>query len=155
MLKKITAISALVLAAGLIAAGCGDDDEDTTSAATTTGATGATGATGGEALSESEFSKQGNEICREANKAIDAGEGQSESQEDFATGTLVPAVEDAHSEFQQLTPPEADADTYDEFLTEIQDTIDEIKSDPSSLGPDSFADVDKLAKQLGLTECVG
>ena len=154
---RITALLAVALAAGLVAAGCGDDDDDTaaTTSAATTGATGATGASGAP-LSEDEFVKQANQICAQVNKKIEGGGGgQGGSVEDFANDTLIPAVDDGLAELGQLTPPEADADQYSQLLDEGQDALDGLKNDPGSIGPQTFKQFNQMAKDLGLDECGG
>ena len=144
MHTKLKMTLALGLAAGLIATGCGgDDDETTTTSSTTaavgaTGATGATGASGGEPLSEEEFVKQGNAICGESEDAIDGG------------ADAVKTSQDALAELQQLTPPEADADTYEQFLAAIEADIAQLKSGDQ----DTSSDTDALAGELGLDGCV-
>jgi len=145
---------ALALAAGLIAAGCGGDDDETTTTSSTTTAAGTTGATGatGAAGSDSEFAGQVNTICSEVDKKINAGP-QSGSEEAFVTDTFIPAVEDGLAELGQLTPPEADADAYQAFLDEGNEALDSVKSDPSSLGPDTFKEFDKKADELGFGDC--
>ena len=158
MLRRITAVLALALAAGLIAAGCGDDDDETTTTSTTTeagatGATGATGASGGEPLSEEEFVEQGNAICSDVNQKLQGGP-QSGSEEQFIDKTFIPAVEDGLADLGQLTPPEDLADSYQEMLDEGNKVLDDVKSDPSALGQGSFAKFDQLAGEVGLTECV-
>jgi hypothetical protein len=156
MLKRIMAVAALVLATGLIAAGCGDDDDDTTTSAatTTTGATGATGATGtaGPALSEDEFLEQGNEICDQVNQTINEG---NPGDEQFITQEVVPSIEDALAELGQLTPPEADQEQYAQLLDEGQEGLESLKDDPGAFGPDTFDEFNRTANQLGLDKCGG
>ena len=42
----------------------------------------------------------------------------------------------------------------DDFLTDAQDTLDELEKDPSlAVQNDLFADVNKQAEALGLNEC--
>jgi NAD(P)-dependent dehydrogenase (short-subunit alcohol dehydrogenase family) len=65
MLRRIPLLLLVSLAVALIAAGCGDDDDEPTTTETTEAATGATGA-------ESEFAQQANEICREGTDELDA-----------------------------------------------------------------------------------
>jgi hypothetical protein len=158
------------LAAGLIAAGCGGDDDETTTAATTpeTGATGATGAAGGEPLSKQEFIAQADEICREGDRQIDQeaeeffgdleqDPGAAELEE-FATATVIPNIQQQIDDLRSLTPPEGDEDEVSAILDAAQEGVDEIEADPAILdeGPDAggaFAEANRLAQGYGLKEC--
>jgi len=173
MLTRIMTMLALVLAAGLIAAGCGgDDDETTTTSSTTTaaGATGATGATGagtGEPLSQDEFITQADKACAAADKAIDEAAGETfsgggqpskQEQEQFVTDSVVPSFEDTIEDIKALTPPEGDEDQINEFLDAAEQALTEIEDDPGSIteegGPDDpFAEVNELAADYGLKDC--
>jgi hypothetical protein len=170
MPRTATAMLAASLAAGLIAAGCGDDDEDTTTAATTTetGATGATGVAGGEPLSKSEFIRQADEICREGDRQIDqraedffGGLEQdpgSAELEEFASEVVIPNIQQQIDEIRSLTPPEGDDDEVSAILDAAQEGLDELEADPSSIdeGPDAggaFAEANRLAQDYGLKEC--
>src|SRR3712207_254916 len=98
-------LTAIVLAvAALAASGCGDDDNDD----------GGSGGGGGEALTKAEFLEQGNKVCAEGNRELDAafadlGPGTGpEEIEAFATETLVPNIEEQIAGLRELTPPEGD-----------------------------------------------
>jgi len=173
MLTRIMTMLALVLAAGLIAAGCGgDDDETTTTSSTTTaaGATGATGATGagtGEPLSQEEFITQADAICAESDIAIDeaaaetfggGGQPSKKEQEQFVTDSVVPLFEDTIDGLSALTPPEGDEDQINELLDAAEGALAEIEDNPGSIteegGPDDpFAEVNELAADYGLKDC--
>ena len=140
------AVSMLALAA------CGGGDD--TSATTDT--------TQGTPLTESDFASQGNAICAAGNEDIQAGAadlGQKPSQADiesFATDTLVPSIQDQINQLSALGAPEGETEQVDAFLTDAQDTLDQLKDDPSLAAQnDLFADVNKQATALGLTECAG
>jgi hypothetical protein len=160
-------VLALVLAAGLIAAGCGDDDDETTAASvpttTTSGATGATGATG-EALTKDEFIKQADAICasgdKTINEAFDAlgpGEPSGQEQEQVITDTVVPEVQGEIDGIRALTPPAGDEEEVGAILDAAQSAVDEVKADPSLLteqnAEDPFKEANQLAKEYGLKEC--
>ena len=168
MLFRITTLLALALAAGLIAAGCGDDDDDTTATTTSTtaAATGATGATGptGEPLTKDEFIAQADAICESSDKDIEAAAedlfsgganpGQAE-EEAFVTGTLVPGVQQQLDAIRALTPPEGDEDEVNAVLDSAQEGLDELEDDPSLLGTpqNPLNESTKLAKEYGFEAC--
>lgn len=162
-MRGVGVIAATVLAAGALAAGCGDDDDETT-----TGATGATRASGVE-LSESEYRAQANEICRAGEREIEQAsegafrrsEGRPSDQaiEDFATETIIPDIQGQIDAIGALTPPEDRADEFEGFVDDAQAALDELEADPSLIteegNRDPFADVNELARDLGLEECGG
>lgn len=168
MLTRVMTLLALALAAGLIAAGCGDDDDETTTtSSTTTAATGATGATGaatGEPLSQAEFIKEADAICAAGDKKINAagqqlGPGKPSDQEfeQFTTETLVPEIQAQIDAIRALTPPEGDEDEVSAILDAAQGAVDQLDQDPSLLneqsGDDPFKEANQLAKDYGLKEC--
>ncbi len=152
----------LLAATGTLAvAGCGGDDETTST--DTSGATG----TAGVALTETEFVEQGNAICEAGDKEITQagdelfGGGQpSDAQlEQFATDILLPGVQSQIDGIRALPAPEEIADDVSTFLDDAESALDEVEADPSLLaasdneGP--FADVNAQAEDLGLTSCAG
>jgi hypothetical protein len=165
VLSRTTGLVAIALAAALIAAGCGDDDETTTASVATTTSTGATGATGatGEALTKAEFIKQADEICASGDKTIDEafkdlGSGQPSDQEaeQVITDTVVPEVQGEIDGIRALTPPEGDEDEVTAILDAAQSAVDQAKEDPSLLtqqGEDPFQEANQLAKEYGLKVC--
>ncbi len=161
MKNRVLIPFALLAAVGALAvAGCGDDDETTD----TTGASGASGVTG-TALTEDEWIEQADAICAAGDKEIDqAGNelfgGQQPSQADleqFATDVLVPNIQSQLDGLRALTPPEDIADDVTTLLDDANEALDEIRDDPSLVtanGSDSpFADVNRQAQGLGLSEC--
>ena len=132
------------LAAGLLAAGCGDDDDESSD------------------LTHEEFVTQANEICTEGNaeleqagQDIEGGPG-SAGFEDFVTDTLVPNVQGQIQDIRDLGIPEEDADLSG-TLDEAEDITNEIADDPAILteGGDPFAPVNDELSEAGLTECAG
>jgi hypothetical protein len=165
VLTRITALPALVLAAGLIAAGCGDDEDDTTaatpsSARTTAGATGATG----EPLSKEEFIAEADAICQAGDDEVDAAgqdffrEGGSPGKAEekaFILQVVVPNVQKQLDQIAELTPPEGDEDEVQAILESAQQGIDKIEKDPSLLGTaeNPLDEGTKLAAEYGLEVC--
>ena len=144
MSKLIPAACAL-LATGLLASGCGGDDDE---------------------LTKAEFLKQGNAICANGNKEIDAAADKAFSSNQrpsnaevkkFAEDTLIPSVEGQIDDLRDLTPPSADEDQVNAILDEDDTALDETKADPTIVasGQDPFKKANQLAKSYGLTECAG
>jgi hypothetical protein len=150
MLSRITAIAALVLAAGLIAAGCGDDDEETTAVVeTTTGATGATGPTGaatGEPLSRQEFISQGDEICATANEEL---------QQASEPSAVADNIQGQIDELRALTPPEGDEDEIAKILDDAQEAVDQIRESDSfrGAGGRQLEQAGQALQDYGFKEC--
>jgi hypothetical protein len=153
---------ALAAAAALTLAGCGDDEETTT---TPSGASGASGVTGA-ALTEDEFVSQANEICAQGGDEIDqaieetfGNQQPSEADlEQFATDVLVPGIQAQIDGVRALAPPEEIAADVETFLDDAEAALGEVEADPSLLlagdtPDDPFADVNAQAEALGLTEC--
>jgi hypothetical protein len=169
MPKMAVGLLATVLAVGLIAAGCGGDDDEDTAAMTTTetGATGATGAAGGEPLSKSEFIKQADQICRQGDQQIQQagqelgpGSPSEEELEQFAAETVVPNIQEQIDGIRQLTPPKGDEEEVNAILDAAQEGIDRLAADPSLLvqGQDAggaFTEANRLAQEYGLEACGG
>jgi hypothetical protein len=134
-------VAGLLLATGLIVAGCGDGDDDT--------------------LSKSEFIAKADAICEKGNKEIEAAPspagGDRPSQqalEQFATDTLIPNIQKQVNDIRALEPPEEDESQVDAILNSAQTSIDELKADPSKItDEDSFAEANKLARDYGLKVC--
>lgn len=157
---------AVLLTFGLLAAGCGGDDE-TTSSTTTAEATGASGASGasGEAgatgLLPADFAAEANAICKAGDAELDKafsglGQNPTNSQiEDLATDEFVPNVQGQIDGIRALGEPDEGADELTTFLDDAQTALDDVSSDPSLIaqGDDPFADVGKQADALGMTEC--
>jgi hypothetical protein len=132
-----------VAAIGLAA--CGSDDDE---------------------LTKAEFLKQGNAICRDGNKEIDAAADKAFSSdqrpsnaelEKFAEDTLIPSVEGQIDDLRDLTPPSADEDQVNAILDEADTALDETKADPAIVASnqDPFKKANQLAESYGLTECAG
>jgi len=163
-MKSIVLVACL-LAVGLIAAGCGGDDETTTTTAGAGGASGATGVSG--PLSKEEWITKADAICKQGDQEIDqeaqqvfGGDQQpsQEEQEQFVTETALPNTQEQIDQIEALPPPEGDEDQVNAILDAAQSGIDETKADPSLLregggGADPFAEANKLAADYGLKVC--
>jgi hypothetical protein len=172
--KRIAALALAVLALGLVAAGCGGDDDETTSSTTssttTTGTSGASGASGAADVSPERAAliKEADAICKAGDDEIDAaaqelyGDQQPSQadQEKFIEDTVVPNIQDQLDQLAQLDPPEADAEEFQGIIDDAQAALDEIANDPAayieSEGADSpFEDVNQRAQAFGLSSCGG
>jgi hypothetical protein len=148
---KIGAIAAaLVLIVAVAGCGGGSDDSSSSTAA---------------ALSKEDFLKQGNQICADGNKEIEAASSQvfssgkpsQDEMDAFVNDTLIPSVQSQVDAIRALGAPEGDEDQVNAILDAAQGAIDEAKADPTLLegNNDPFAETNKLANAYGLTECGG
>ena len=138
-----------IVALALIGSGCGDDDES--------------GDSGGESLTKAEYVKEGNAICSAGTAEIAAaaqerGLGPSSTEAEvaaFATEVLIPSATDQVEQLRELTPPEGDEETVQEFLDASDEGIATLEEDPAAFGsgPDPFAEANKLLNDYGLTVC--
>lgn len=138
-------VLALALAASLIAAGCGGDDDD-------------------EALTKQEFITQADQVCaegqaeigKEADKVFKGQPSKAETEK-FTTETAIPNIQSQIDGVRALTPPEGDEDQVNEITDSAQAALDEMKQDPSLLtqrgGSDPFEKTDQLSKEYGLKKC--
>jgi hypothetical protein len=156
MKRNLLFLITCLLAVGLIAAGCGDDDDDggdgdsgSTTQAETTAAT----------QPKADFIAAGNEICSEGNAELEASEGPAdespESMDAFVTDFLVPTIQKQIDSLRDLDPPDEGADEISSILDDAQAELDTLAEDPSSLGEDTFSDVNDRLNAFGLTECAG
>jgi hypothetical protein len=172
MTRKITTLAIAVLALGSIAAGCGGDDDETSTVApaTTTETTGTTGATGATDIppERAELIEEADAICAEGDEEIDAegqklfGDSNTEpsaaEQEAFVEDTVVPSIQEQLDGLSELEPPEADAEEFQSIIDNAQSALDELEQNPGVLGSgedDPFADVNEQAQEFGLTKCGG
>jgi len=158
---KLTSLMLALLAlfAGLVIAGCGDDDDETTTA--TTEATGATGA-GGETGSKAAFIAGAERICADASAELAAeatdqypeGPPTGEDAVNFAEDVVIPNLQGQHDAIAELPPPEGEEEVVEDILSKLQAGIDAIADDPESfLDGDALADASEAASEFGLTDC--
>jgi len=157
MNRKLIWLVAGVLATGLIAAGCGDDDDDESS---DTG-------TDAVALTQQEWAMQADAICSQGNQELDqvaqqefGGSNQPPSQaqqQKFAEETVIPSIEQQINDVRALGTPEGDSGEVEEFLDQAQTDLDKAKQDPKQLtdagNENPFAETTKLGDALGLKVC--
>jgi len=149
---SLSALAVLVALAALVA-GCGGGD-DTTDETTVT-------------LTKTEFIKQGDAICKEANEENEAEaeeyaeengftlEKASKDQiEEAVAAVLVPSLEKQAEELQALGAPEGDEEKVEAIVTALEDATAEIEDDPSSIfNGKSLSKPNKLAEDYGFKVC--
>jgi|SRR5918994_1723127 hypothetical protein len=166
MKHKTVWLLAGVLATGLIAAGCGGDDNGDDGGNGGNGGTAGSAANGEEAAaapSKEEYLAEGDRICTEANNQLEqAFEGapattEPGAREDFVNDEMVPIYRDMFRQLEGLTPPDGDEDTVAEIYDTGRQGVDEIEDDPSSFLQSGRAptldEAAGLATQYGFKVC--
>lgn len=146
-----------LLAIALIAAGCGSGSVTTSTVAV---------------LTKKEFLKQGNQICSEGNKEINAGVEEfvgenkiSQKQEptdaqktEIVETILLPSVTKQVEGVKNLGAPSGEEDQVEAIIVAAEEAIEKGEEDPASLvteGSGPFAKANQLAGEYGLTACAG
>jgi hypothetical protein len=155
MTAGVRLASAALAAAVLAIAGCGGDDETTTSETVST--------TGGFSLSQDAFVDQANALCQAGNRSIAkaanatfTGQKPSQAQLEAYAKVAVPAIQTQIDAIRALPAPEELQDQVKDFLDTAQDDLDKVKADPSLFAAgdtDPFANTNQAASELGLDEC--
>lgn len=144
------------MAIALVAAGCGSSDDNSSESTAS--------------LTKAEFIKEGNAICTKGNTKLNSefeafGEEHNLSEnktpskaarEEASEEVLIPAITTQVEELRALGAPEGDEGEVDEILTGAEEAIEEGEEDPASLlgnEPGGFTEVNKLAREYGLTVC--
>ena len=119
---------------------------------------------GDDAPSQEEYVAQADEICRQADEALDAevqervGTEQPDQQQIVAlTGELVvPNLEGQISDLRALTPPEGDEETVEEIYSTLETAVQQIADDPSAAiqqPPAEFEEASSMAREYGMEKC--
>jgi hypothetical protein len=108
-----------VLAAG----GCGGGSSTVTSSGAS-GASGATGASGASRVSKAAFIKQADQICAEANTAIDSLSAGTSTDQSFQVSQELDITRSELQSLQALTPPQGNKSTLNDFLTAVKNEVD-------------------------------
>ena len=154
MKSRLTWIAALTLALGLIAAGCGGDDDDGNGDATDA-------EPAVEAPSKAEYIAQADQICRESNQeieqAIEDAPATEAPPEEFITETMVPLFEQEFEQLRALTPPAGDEETVDRIYSAAEEGVAQIKEDASNFQQTGEAaglqEASGLAEDYGFKVC--
>ena len=147
MNKSMGALGGIVLLLlALLGAGCGSSSE--------------------EALSKSEFVKQGNGICAKATEArekavveilkgADPKASQKALQQEAADKT-VPYYEGAAEEIDDLGAPEGDETQVEELVDAMEEAAAQVKANPQTAitGNLPFRKANEAAESYGLDACV-
>lgn len=122
---------------------------------------------GGEEISKEEYLGRAQAICRQGNEELEAAskkafadvkEGEKPSDEQvggFVRRTVVPMIRAQVEELRDLPPPEKAADQVDEIYDAVEVALDELEADPKRLtvGPNLFAEADRLGEKYGFPVC--
>lgn len=143
------------LAAGLLAAGCGsDDNSDKQSFGTSVGSASTA------SLSKADFVTQANAVCKTANQELDqAGQalGQNPTPEEldsFVTDNVTPTIQTELDAIRALGAPAGDEQTVNAILAAADSGLQRLQADPSLLTTgDPFGEANQLADDYGLTVC--
>jgi len=124
------------------------------------------GSSSDEALSKSEFVKQGNAICAEATKArekvileliktSDPSASQEATREE-AVDKAMPFYEDAAEEIADLGAPSGDEAKVEAIVDAMDEAAAQVKANPQSAftGNLPFRKANKAAESYGLDSCV-
>ena len=144
MKVRATLAVTAVLALGLIAAGCGSGDDDSSTSS----------------LTKSEWTAKADAICRQGNQEIEqAAQQQFGNQkptaaevQQFATGTALPNTQTQVDKIRALGAPSGDEDQVNHILDTVQAEIDKAKA-AGDIEDSTFAEGNSLAKQYGLKVC--
>lgn len=148
MFKLIPATAALLLALGLVLAGCGSSDDEAT-------------------LTKAQVIVRGDAICAKTDKAQEAAlrSYSPENQKSLATKAGVeklivevglPPIQTQAEELSELGAPKDDDGTFDEIVEGMEQGVEDAEADPASMeeGPNNpFASVNKLAGEYGFKVC--
>jgi hypothetical protein len=157
--RRLGTLATLLVASGLIAAGCGGggDDDNSTSAAS--------GSTSTGPLSKAEYIAKGDQICAQGTLVIgQAGReqfGSSQPSRDqavqFGQDTVVPSLEDTLTKLRALDPPPGDQAKTAAIYDALESGINKLKDDPNlfveSDSGGAFDQANQLAQAYGFKQC--
>lgn len=156
-MKSIRFLIVGALAAGLIAAGCGSDDNtDKQSFGTSVGSASTS------SLSKAEFIAQAGAICESSNQQLNqAGQALGpnptpEEVDSFVSDNLVPSIQQQIDDIGALGAPAGDEQTVTAILDAADSALQQIEADPTLItgnGSDPFAQANQLADDYGLAAC--
>lgn len=151
MNKASLAVLATLVALGALVAGCGGgDDSDTTAT-----------------LTKAEFIKQGDRICKEAEKQSETeaeefaeengftfDKAGKEQIEEAVSEVFVPNLEQQAEDLDVLGAPEGDEKQVEEIIVSLEDAAGEIEDDPGLVFEGRvLKEASKLAEDYGFKVC--
>lgn len=115
-------------------------------------------------LSMAAFTKQANQICAGAESKVEEearaisgeiGESGEEGAGSYVSHFLNPWVGTATSELGDLGLPKGKAKEAEAMIVAYEETLEKIEVEPKlAFSKDPFAAANKMATELGLTDCV-
>ena len=151
------------LVAILAAAGCGGSSSAPVTGAS--GASGASGESGASGLTKAAFIKQADQICAEANSAVDSLSAGTSSDQSFQVSQELDITRSELQSLQALTPPQENRATLNDFLTAKKNEVDALNRANTAVqsgGDTSSADAElasakqnaeSAATQYGMKDC--
>lgn len=114
-------------------------------------------------LTKAEFTAKANAICKAGTEALEAAEGKMFADPENPTDVeakaavenmVVPELKKQVASLRDLEAPAADADAVDAMLDSLEAEIKKVEADWEYIAAEeSFADANKAATDLGLSEC--
>lgn len=158
MSKGILASALAAIVMGAIIAGCGGGDDSSSSGGGDETAT---------TLSKSEFIKQADEICGDANAQSQTEAEEFAEENDFElekagkeqleeaiSDVFVPSLNQQAEELAALGAPEGDEEQVEAIVTSLEDAAGEIEDDPGiAFEADALKEPSQLAGAYGLEVC--
>ena len=154
MSKRLILLLAAVMALAAIAAGCGSSSDDDSTEVTV-------------ALTKTEFIKQGDEICKQAEEDSEAEAEEFAEENDFVLEkaskeqleeaidqVLVPALNGQVEEIKALGAPEGDEEQVEAIIVALEDGADEVADDPGlAFEGKPLKKATELAEDYGFKVC--
>ena len=148
MSKKVAGAAVLV-AAVLVAVGCGGGSDTSTPTA----------------LSKAQYVKQANAICKKGQQEREAAVNEFVEENDVKPGesrgpelieVVLPTLRETFDELSELPAPKGDEDTVAEIIEAYEEPLGKIEENPGvALGYHKFFyRPDKMAVDYGLEDCV-
>jgi hypothetical protein len=156
MLARLTCLAATSLAALLLVAGCGGDDESGGDASVA-------GSTASAGVSKSEFIDQANSLCAKRSAELKV-KGRRVFKEVFTkpepiaakamtTKVIIPVFEGELRDLKTLNVPPNDGEKVSAIYKAIEDMIARIKKNPQAEGFYPYKEAEKLSAEYGITAC--
>lgn len=115
-------------------------------------------------LSEKEWRKQANAICRQTDKDVEAatqeilsgldpGQQPTPEQNAAAVRQFIPLFEEAIASIDALREPRALRKDVRQLRLDVTRSLAILEADPASTDETLFVDADRISRKLGLTAC--